>query len=221
MKKQVQIIILSIIMLLVGTLTVNAADATVTLKASKTQLYQGDEFNITFSAECNTEFEGIDSNLIYDKDKLEFIEVDNANSNWSVMDEDLSDVQDSNYDRNIAAYCNQAKAKDDIFVITFKVKETAAINTTAKVSLNGIALYDVNDQTYDIGTKKIEVSIVEETTDLNPGQTPGDDEGAEPGEDFQLTGISITKTPTKTTYTEGEKFDKTGMEVQHLIEASP
>jgi len=222
MKKKITILMVALMIILTSTLTlpVNAADATVTLSAVEARK-PGDTFTITFSAECTTELEGIDSNLIYDKDKLEFIEAEEANSNWNVMDTDISDVTSNNYDMNIAAYCNQAKTSDDIFVMTFKVKETAPVNTTAEISLNGIVLYDVNNQSYDISTKKVEVSIAEEPT--NPGQTPGGDEGNNP-EDNEgnpsdtpqnktLTGIEVTKEPTKNTYKIGEKFDKTGMKV--------
>lgn len=226
MKKQIKILMSAVMLIVACMLPVSAADTTATLNASKTGLYPGETFTVTFSAECTTELEGIDSNLIYDKDKLDFVKVDKANSNWNVMDSDLSDVPNSNYDRNIAVYCNQAKTSDDIFVMTFKVKETAPVNTTAKVSLNGIVLYDANNQSYDIGTKEIEVSIAEKPTNPNPGQTPGGDEGNNPGEnpgnnpgnnpsdtpqDKTLTAIEITKAPTKNTYKVGDKFDKTGM----------
>jgi len=229
MKKKITILMLELMLILTSalTLTVNAADATVNLSAVEAHR-PGEEFTITFSAECTTELEGIDSNLIYDKDKLEFIKVDKANSNWNVMDTDLSDVTSNNYDRNIAVYCNQAKTSDDIFVMTFKVKETAPVNTTAEISLNGIVLYDSNNQSYDIETKAIEVSIAGEPTNPNPGETPGENEGDEPGQtpggdevnnpsetpqDKTLTGIEITKEPTKNTYKVGDKFDKTGMTV--------
>jgi len=223
MKKKITILMLALMIILTSTLTltVNAANATVTLSTVEAQ-EPGDTFTITFSAECGVELEGLDSNLIYDKDKLEFKEVNKANSNWNVMDTDLSDVTSNNYDRNIAVYCNQAKTSDDIFVMTFKVKETAQVNTTAEISLNGIVLYDSNNQSYDIETKAIEVSIAEEPS--NPGQTPGGDEGNNPGEnpgnnpsdtpqDITLTGIEITKAPTKNTYKVGDKFDKAGMKV--------
>jgi len=161
MKKQIKILMLAVMLIVAFMLPVSASDTTATLNASKTGLYPGEQFTITFSAECTTELEGIDSNLIYDKDKLEFIKVDKANSNWNVMDTDLSDVTSNNYDRNIAVYCNQAKTNDDIFVMTFKVKETAPVNTTAKVSLNGIVLYDANNQSYNIGTKEVEISLLD------------------------------------------------------------
>jgi len=161
MKKQIKILMLAIMLIMVCMLPVNAANATATLNASKTGLYPGETFTVTFSAESTTELEGIDSNLIYDKDKLEFIEAEEANSNWNVMDTDLSDVTSNNYDRNIAVYCEEAKTSDDIFVMTFKVKETAPVNTTAEISLNGIVLYDANNQSYSIGTKEVEISILD------------------------------------------------------------
>ena len=235
MKKKITILMLALMIILTSTLTltVNAADATVALSTVEAQ-QPGDTFTITFSAECTTELEGIDSNLIYDKDKLEFIEADKANSNWNVMDTDISDVPNSNYDRNIAVYCNQAKTSDDIFVMTFKVKETAPVNTTAEISLNGIVLYDSNNQSYDIETKTIQVSIAQEPSNPgeddgqnpsdnpndnpndNPSDTPNDNPNDVPSDtqqDKTLTAIEITKAPTKNTYKVGDKFDKTGMKV--------
>lgn len=211
MKKQIKVLVLVIALIMACTLTVNAADATVTLNPSKQQLVPGEEFTITFSAECATEIEGIDSNLIYDKEKLDFIKADKANSNWNVMDTDLSDVTSNNYDRNIAVYCNGAKTSDDIFIMTFKVKETAPVNTTAEISLNGIVLYAANNQSYDIETKTIEVSIAQKPSD--PGENDEQDPKPENPQEKTLTGIEITKAPTRTTYRAGEKFDKTGMKV--------
>ena len=53
----------------------------------------------------------------------------------------------------------------------------------------------------------------------NETVTPGDDDqNPDEGEDpkpttVTLTNVKVTKSPTKTSYTEGEKFDKTGMVV--------
>ena len=231
MTKQIKILVLAIFFIIASTITVNAADATGSFAASKMQLNPGEQFTIKFSVECPNKLAGVDAFLSFDENVLSFVEADKVNSAWSVSAEDVSKVPNSQYDRNISAFHDETKEKDDVCIITFKVKDTAAVNTTTKVLLDDIKLYDVNLTKYEIESKEIEISILETPVDPpvddpvdpptddpvdppvdDPIDSPTDDPGQNPVEKTVI-GIEITKPPLKTTYKVGEKFDKTGMEV--------
>lgn len=207
MRKNIKILVLAIILVLASAIAVNAADATVTVEASKTQVKPGEEFTVKVSAECISKLAGIDTNLSFDENVLEFIEVVKANKDWTILDEDISEVPDSKYDMNIAGIHNETKEKDDIYIITFKVKEEASINTTTKILLEGITIYDVEQKSYDLGAKELDISIGEEQTPP-PAEEPDD----EPKEKI-LTSIKIAKKSDKEEYKVGDTFDKTGLVV--------
>lgn len=213
MKKQIKILILAIILVISSAITVNAADATVSL-SSETQARPGDTFIVTLSAAYEEGINGIEATVSYDENKLSISNLQIVNTlNWSVLNEEVEDGL------NLAILCNSSNkiTTADILKIEFKVKETASVGTTEKISLKDITIDgDTANSTKELGTQEIEVSIVEEQTTNPPTDDPTDDPADDPAQnpsEKTLTSIELTKTPTKTTYTAGEKFDKTGMEV--------
>lgn len=218
-KIAILMVILMIVLVSVLALPVNATNATVNLN-SETQVNPGDTFIVTLNAAYEEGINGIEGTLSYDKDKLELSNVEIVNTlNWSVINETVADGLD------LAIICNSTSKITDaeIIKIHFKVKDEASIGTTAKIELKDITIDgDTANSTQELGTIEIQVSIVEETTNPNPGENPGgNNPGQTPGEDDPwgnpegktLTGIEVTKEPTKNTYKVGEKFDKTGMVV--------
>ena len=170
MKKQIFIISI-ILFILFGTIlnTVNAVDAasaTVTLAPSKTEVKPGDTFTVTVSATCTNNFEGVDSFLVYDKENLEYNGTSSANSNWgSILAEDVSNVAEhaaNGYQYSLAAAASDAKASDSVMVISFKVKDNATANATAKIALNGIKVFEGNQEktAHEVGTKETSVKII-------------------------------------------------------------
>lgn len=203
MKKQIKILMLVIALIMACTLTVNAADATVILNPSKQQLVPGEEFTVTISGACEDGINGVMGTITYDKDKLQLVEAKVTDGNW--RNEGKS--TDENIIMEIICDSTDKITTADIFKLTFKVKENAEIGTTAKVTASDIKLdSDLGQNSLnEIGTKEVEVSIVEKQSEQDPKpETP---------QDKTLTGIEITKAPTRTTYRAGEKFDKTGMKV--------
>lgn len=188
MKKQIKILLLSIVLVLISTLTVNAADATATLSLDNSEVENGDTFTVTLNVACEEGINGLEGTVSYDKENLELVSIDVGDSNWSNLGEGLEIAI-------LHAKSGTIKSAD-ILKITFKVKDTAEVGTTAKVTLSDMLLDSdaAVNSSKEIGTKEIEVTITEEEL-----------------ENVTLTGIKITKEPAKTTYKVGEKFDKTGM----------
>ena len=194
MKKQIRILMLTIVLILISTLAVNvvnAADATVSLNLSKTEVVAGDTFTVTLNVACEEGINGLQGKVSYDEDKLEIVKIDVDTSKWMNIGEEPE----------IAILHNSSNTETsaDIVKVTLKVKETAEVGT-AKVTFSDIVIDSdaATNSNKNIGTKEVEVSIKEEQ--------------ASP-EEKTLTEIEVTTPPTKTKYTAGEKFDKTGMKV--------
>ena len=193
MKKQIKIILLSIILILVGTLTVKAADATATLSLDNSEVEKGDTFTVTLNVSCEEGINGLEGTVSYDEEKLELESIDVGDTtNWSNLGEGL--------DFAILHAKSGTITSADILKITFKVKDTVTVGTTANVTLSNIVLDSdaASNSSKEIGTKEIEVTIIEESEQEN----------------VTLTGIRIKSDPVKVAYKVGENFDKTGLVVE-------
>ena len=129
-KLVVSIIILS--MLLLNINIVNAATGSASLNSSSTSVKPGDTFTVTLSAKCEEGINGIDTTYSYDEDKLELKSANVANDKWANLGETGTIQVISNSTSKITS--------DDIFVLTFKVKDNIAVGTTAKVSTSEIKI---------------------------------------------------------------------------------
>lgn len=206
MKKQIRILMLAVMLILTSalTLTVNAADATVTLNSDKTQVQAGDTFIVTMNVACEEGINGLQGNVSYDTTKLELVGIAVADTTkWFNLGENSSLA--------IIHNSSDTETSADIVKVTLKVKDSAEVGT-ATITISDIVVDSdaASNSMKQVGTKDIQVSIVEEPA--NPGEKPGGNEGETP-QDKTLTAIEITKAPTKNTYKVGDKFDKTGMKV--------
>ena len=216
MKKQIKILMLAVMLILASTLTltVNAADAIVTLNSDNTQVHAGDTFIVTMNVACEEGINGLQGNVSYDTNRLELVSIAVADTTkWFNLGENS----------NLAIIHNSSDTETsaDIVKVTLKVKDTAEIGT-ATITISDIVVDSdaPSNSMKQVGTKEIQVSIAQEPSNPNPGETPGGDEGNNPGnnpsdtpQDKILTGIEVTNGPTKNTYKVGDKFDKTGMKV--------
>lgn len=85
---------------------------------------------------------------------------------------------------------------------------TANAEGNGKITLSNLKMTTIEYETKEVSNVVKDITIKNETLDSEPMPTP------EPNPTVViLTNIKITKAPTKITYTEGEKFDKTGMVV--------
>lgn len=205
MKKQIKILMLAVILILVSTLTltVNATDAIVTLNSDKEQVHAGDTFVVTMNVACEEGINGLQGNVSYEEDKLELVSIAVVDTTkWFNLGENSSLA--------IIHNSSNTETSADIVKATFKVKDTAEVGT-AKVTISDVVVDSdaATNSTKQIGTKEVEVTIKEKQTAPTPDPTPNPDP-----QEKTLTGIEITKAPTRTTYTAGEKFDKTGMIVK-------
>lgn len=85
---------------------------------------------------------------------------------------------------------------------------TANAEGTGRITLSNLKMTTIEYEKKDVTNVLKEIIIKNETSDQEPTPTPNPNPT-----DVTLTNLKVTKSPTKTTYTEGEKFDKTGMVV--------
>lgn len=206
MKKQIKVLVLVIALIMACTLTVNAADATATLKLDKAEVKPGDTFTVTLNASCEEGINGLQGKFSYDTDKLELVNPNPEDPSKPLKVVDQTKWFNLGEDLNVEVIHNSSDTEKsaDIVEVTFKVKDTVEVGTKAKIAVTDLVLDSDagSNSTKQIGTKEVEVSIVEKQTTPDPDP-----------QEKTLTGIEITKAPTRTTYTVGEKFDKTGMKV--------
>lgn len=201
MKKQTKILILIVMLLLTSTLTltVNATDTIVTLNLDNNQVHVGNTFVVTMNVVCQEGINGLQGTVSYDQTKLELVSLAVADTTkWVNLGENL----------NLAVIHNSTETETsaDIVKATFRVKDTAELGTT-KISIADIIVD--SDATLEsmkqVGTKEIEVSIIEEPTNSNLGQNT---------QEKTLTGIEVSSDAIKIEYNVGDKFEKTGLIVK-------
>lgn len=204
MKNKIGILMLTLMMILVGTVTVNAADATATLKTDKTQACKGDSFTVTVNVACEEGINGLQAKFSYDENKLELTEstvVDT--SKWVNLGE--------NPNLEIIHNSSETAKTADIVKLTFKVKENAELGT-AQITVSDIVVDSDagTDSTKQIGTKEIQVKIVEKTT--LPDNNDGNNEQQQPtGSDNNTGNNEQQQTTVKKDDTQaGEKIPYTG-----------
>lgn len=188
-KKIIILLIITGLLIIMSNLSVQAASATAELKTDKEKVKPGESFTVTLTASSEQELNGITGKLSYDEEKLELQEVEIA--------KDWIDMSGGNRKKIELMYNSVNTVKTaDVYKITFIVKEGAS--EQAKINVEELKISTMaseEDDTVTIRDKEIGVDISDEQ------------------EEKLLTSIEITTLPTKTTYTEGEKFSTAGMKV--------
>ena len=172
MKKRLFIIGIVIIAILAN-ITIVQADSTPTVdfKINSSQVKPGNTFTVTISVVCEDGINGIETTYSYDEDKLEFVSGSVSNSNnWSSLSSG----------NQITVICNSTSkiTSADLYVLTFKVKDNAAVGTTAKIITTDI-LVDSDASTNSesiIKAKTATVTIAGEGGSSDAG-TNGDNTG--------------------------------------------
>ena len=154
-------IILSIVMLsviLFGMTNVNAANGSANLIASSTSVKAGETFTVTLSVNCEDGVNGVDTTYSYDEDKLELVSANVAGNNWANL----------GVNGTIQVICNSTSkiTSDNVYVLTFKVKDNAQVGSTAKISTTDIKIdSDVTSSSFTETAKTVNVNIISENSD--------------------------------------------------------
>ncbi len=154
-----------------------AATGSVELRASVTQAKREETFTVTVSATSSDGINGIDTKYTYDTNGLELVSANVVNSsNWSSL----------GVDQDITVICNTTSkvTNADIYVLTFKVKNTATIGSKLKVETTEIVLDTdlATNSEVTIPAKVVEIEVIaNETPGTNPSDKDLEGEGQTPG----------------------------------------
>ena len=188
MKKSIIEILFTIVFLSVLTTLVYGADPQITINGDST-VKPGETKKLTINISSDEEI-GIVSGKIEATSNITDMTVTGVNS-WNLT------YNNSTGEFNI--YKAEGAKVQDIINIQYKAGTEEGTGT---ITLSNIKMTTISYESKEVGTITKDISIANEqqTTPETPTEKT-------------LTGIAITKAPTKTTYTEGENFDKAGMKV--------
>ena len=201
MKKSVMISAIIIILILLTTNVYASISAKASLNANNTNLKPGDTVIVVLSLNdisySNLGLMGIEGILNYNKDVFEEISENNIAplNGWDR-------AYNVSTGKIIIEGNNQVTSDTNIAQIELKVKSTvkAGVYNDAVRLINAEAY---NTETVSISDTSFSVNITEDGN--------GNNDGNQNDNIVALTRISIKTKPIKTTYTEKEKFDPTGM----------
>ena len=205
MKKFLKITVLAIIVMLFGIVSVYAEDLTVLLQANKTEAKVGDEITVDLVVKNQTGVEGFNSVLTYNKSVLSLKKIEPA--------DDFSDLSGENtatgqYNLSFVYNGNEELTDTTIAILKFQVLSSATVGDTINISLSSVEVNDSADAWLNLNENNNPKATI---TVVNDQQT---EPGTQTSTEKTLTGIKVTKAPTKTEYNEEESFDKTGMVVK-------
>ena len=192
MKKLTISMLMIFVICIINTVNVFAVDATAELSVDKTTVKAGDTVTVILNAKCESGLSAVITGIAYDKEVLT-LQTTKVAENWVNYGVDKYEIL-SNSTEKVTSL--------NVITLTFKVNDKAQDGTT-KISTTGLEITDINNKEYTLA-KSEKVLTIGNPTPSEPEENPTQ---------VTLTNIKITKAPTKTTYTEGEKFDKTGMVV--------
>lgn len=163
MRNKLNLLVISIILLLISTtMSKAAAISTATLKINKDKVKPGDTFTVTLSVTCEEGINGIDTMYSYDEDKLELVSASVKDStNWSSL----------GADKQITVICNSTSkiTTADVYVLTFKLKDTVEIGTTASISTTDILVDSDAATDSETTIKALNVLVTAEIESSNNG----------------------------------------------------
>lgn len=190
MKKLTISMLMIFVICIINTVNVFAADATAEINVDKTTVKAGDTVTVILNAKCESGLSAVITGIEYDEEVLT-LQTTKVAENWVNYGVDKYEIL-SNSTEKVTSL--------NVITLTFKVNDKAQDGTT-KISTTGLEITDINNKEYTLA-KSEKVLTIGNTTLSEPEEKPTQ---------VTVTNIKITKAPTKTTYTEGEKFDKTGM----------
>lgn len=168
--------ILSSIILLTAILfsvnIVNAASGRADITTSATSVKPGDTFTVTLSANSQDGVFGVQTTYNYDSSKLDLVKAEVASNKYIDMSGGKSGVVE------IMSNSQEKFTSENVYVLTFKVKDNAQIGSTATIATGDIKVSgDKSGTGFTEAAKSIAVNI-STTTQTVPGTSNGNNGGS-------------------------------------------
>ena len=153
MKKTTFIIGIILAILIVNVTAVQAATATAELKVSNASVKQGETFTVTLSATCSAGINGVIADYSYDTDILELVD--------HKAIEPFMDLNGDSTSKIETMISTGSVTTSDIFILTFKVKDSAQIGSNVTISTDTITVDSDTEGELTVQPKSISVQIVD------------------------------------------------------------
>lgn len=174
MKKHIKIIILAIVLVLVATLNVYAAENSITLKSNATKVKAGDTLEIVISMKCEEDFQGLTGVLEWDKTKLELEGVANG--------KDFKDLNAENSEGEyvVSILTNTASSitEGNLQTLKFKVLDGVKEGENLNVTLSEIN-FKVGEDKATVENQTATVKVVANSDNPNNPENPANPENPE------------------------------------------
>ena len=223
----VQILIVAVLLCTSVYATVNT---TIAVNPSSTSVERGQTVTVTLSlrdVDSSKKVESVEGYINYDKNVIEPITVDSiqkdADNTVTIGGEKLrvEDLTNKSIDaisstgayvafngnptsdndsRIVIDFENGLTSNADLLKVDFKVKSDATLGTISQAISYAMFVITAGSEESSEVTQNVQLTITSQETDPEPEKT--------------LTGISVVSGPTKTIYTEGERFNTSGMVVR-------
>ena len=231
-KKRLIFVQVLIVVILMSTCVFATLNTTISLTQSATKVNRGDKVTVRLSlkdVDSSNKVTSVSGYINYNKDVIEEVTVDNIQKdsdgkvkigNETLDVEDLTNATIDNMPtsdayvgfnskptsgndiRLVIDFKNGIDSDTELLTIEYTVKDDATIGEiTNAISYKMFVVSSSSDQSAEI-TRNVDLTIQDNS---GGGETPTDK---------TLSSIDVTKAPTKTSYTAGEKFDKSGMVVK-------
>lgn len=196
MKKSLKNALIAMLVMIfcLGTCSMAAtgnSDGEVVLTPTKSGVNSGDEFTVIVSQVCDDGIIGFESSLSYDSNVFEFTGANTA-QDWTSLGEGTK----------LEAMTDSDKTSGDVFTLNFKVKDSVG-EATSEIKLSETKFYKTAEEIIDVADSKVSLKV-------NENQESEKEPEPEP-QPITLSKIEVTKAPTKTNYTVGEKFNTAGL----------
>lgn len=240
MKKS-KLIILQVLIIcsLMCTSVYAAVSATIGVNPTNSTVKPGDTFTVTLSlknVDSSKKVESVEGYINYNKNVIETLTVDSIqkddNGNVKIGNEELkvedltnkgiNDISLSNSyvafngnptsgndTRIVIDFKDGITSNEDLLKINFKVKSNAAAGTVEDAISYSMFVITAGSEESDKITENIDLTI-------QSSQSGNDNTTDNPQPEKTLSRIEITKVPTKVSYNEGERFDKSGMVIKAI-----
>ena len=176
MKKSIKIVLLIVLLIIVATLKVYAADNSVTLTSSATNVKVGDTIIVTVTAKSDKGIEGLDGTLKFNSSKLQFVNEEEISEDG--LSQRLNDNDAGKFQLSVLSNGKTSITKE----LKFKVLNTAQKNEKLVIEFVNIDLEDSEESDQPIANQVITLTVVSEGQN-KPGDNPAEDPTEDPAED--------------------------------------
>lgn len=171
-SKLISVVTIILLVLSIGITVQASSSAEISLIATSQKVKMGETFTVTLSATCSDGINGIDTTYSYDTDKLELISANVADSNkWASL----------GTDNQITVICNSSTkiTEAEIYVLTFKVKETATAGDTANINISETLLDSdaATNSEVTLSEQQVSITVSGENGEEKPSEKPENGEG--------------------------------------------